>query len=715
MGSGYTYPPQFVFEGGGLYENLVVGSATHTPGTLTWSSSVDLRTYDVGPYFFSARVTDNQGNTSISSTAAVTLTAATAGAPSVNLAVPAPNLMSLGQTTNLVASPLAATGATIAKVDFFANGLPIGSATASPYLLNYTAPGSGVYVIYAVVTDSTGNTAVSSGQSVTVTAVSGVVPTVTVQAPTVALTTASVYSFRATAIDSDGTVSGVEFYLDGESLGQGVYNSASATWVSPLVSFASKSAGIYSLTAVAVDNDNNRASSSIVPITITTSTGAGAFGTNLNQLFFAALGRNATDLEQTTYLNNLGAEAEDYEITTLLMQSAAFDATGASVINAYLAVFGNYPNYAAYQNGLFIINSGSTISGYLDFLYSTNEYISQYGALPTFVKQTDREQFALRVHTNLTNTIPSTRSGKLVLTAGALNLSADQLASAVKAQTTERALVYSNFTQLAGGPAFAGTVVANYITSLAGTSQFASLSGVSLSTTALLSRSRAVGVILALTETDDHPTFNEADGLRKFNLLDVGELYATGVTDAAIKPIFRITPVSTSVQIGDALEFTAVVISPAALSSDIDGKWRLKGRTTITSGTSVASSSPVHTYTYTVASASSANASSYDFTVSNRYGTSTTAAFTATITPATPNTLPGVITLTAGNYYSVDLGTDFTGMRYVASGLPRGLKLNATTGVISGAPTRAGRYTLSYYSILGKLRSPTYRVTYVVQ
>ncbi|AKC81976.1 hypothetical protein IMCC26134_02840 [Verrucomicrobia bacterium IMCC26134] len=696
-----------------FYANgVLVDTDTTAPFTGTWTPTM------VGSYNLMLVITDAQGATTV--TAPVTVTVNQSSPPSVSLVAPvSATTLTVGSNLPLVASASDSDG-TIASVGFYADGALVATGVRVGNSNSYTATWTpalaraGAYAIYAVATDSTGNTAVSSGQSVTVTAVSGVVPTVTVQAPTVALTTASVYSFRATAIDSDGTVSGVEFYLDGESLGQGVYNSASATWVSPLVSFASKSAGIYSLTAVAVDNDNNRASSSIVSITITTSTGAGAFGTNLNQLFFAALGRNATDLEQTTYLNNLGADAADYEITALLMQSAAFDTTGASVINAYLAVFGNYPNYAAYQNGLFIINSGSTISGYLDFLYSTNEYISQYGALPTFVKQTDREQFALRVHTNLTNTIPSTRSGKLVLTAGALNLSADQLASAVKAQTTERALVYSNFTQLAGGPAFAGTVVANYITSLAGTSQFASLSGVSLSTTALLSRSRAVGVILALTETDDHPTFNEADGLRKFNLLDVGELYATGVTDAAIKPIFRIAPVSTSVQIGDTLEFTAVVISPAALSSDIDGKWRLKGRTTITSGTSVASSSPVHTYTYTVASASSANASSYDFTVSNRYGTSTTAAFTATITPATPNTLPGVITLTAGNYYSVDLGTDFTGMRYVASGLPRGLKLNATTGVISGAPTRAGRYTLSYYSILGKLRSPTYRVTYVV-
>ena len=650
-----------------------------------------------------AVATDTAGNTTISSPQTLSVTAAVP--PLVALGTLPSSTLTLGQTSVLSATAVADSGLSVTQVEFRVNGNIIGVDATAPYSFSFTPSAVGDYIIEAVATDSLGNVSVSGSRTLNVVSATGLAPTVTVQAPA-ALTTSSSYAFRATASDADGVVSSVEFFLNGVSIGQGSYNSSSANWVSPVVSFVSRSAGTYTISAVAIDNSNNHTSSAGVDFTVSTSTTTTVFGSQLNAIFYAALGRNATDAEQTTYFNQLGANATDYEITALLMQSSAFDSLGASVINAYLAVFGKYPGFADYQNGLFVVNSGTSIAGYIDFLYGTNEYISQYGVLPTFIKQSDRDAFALRVHANLTNTVPSARSGKLVLTASALDLSAEQLAAAVKNQTTERALVFSNFTLLAAGPTAAGTTVANYITSLSGTSQ---------SPSALLSRARVVGVILALTETADNASFSEADGLRKYYLLDIGELYATGKTDAAIKPVFRTLPTSTSVQIGSELKFTAVVISPASVASDINAKWRLKSRTVITSGTGVSSLSPVHTFTYTVPAASAANASSYDFTVSNRYGTTTSAAFTATISPATPNTLPGVITIAKGSAYSVDLGGDFAGMRYVATGIPAGLRLNPLTGVISGTPIRSGRFTLNYYTILGKLRSSTYTVTYVIE
>jgi hypothetical protein len=167
-GSGYTSAPQVVFEGGGLYENLVVGTAVNAPGTLTWSTSLDLRNFDVGPYFFSARVTDNQGNTAISSTSAVTVTQATASAPVVTLSAPTPASIDLGLTSNLVAIATSAVGVNITKVDFYANGTLVSTAPLAPYLLAFTAPSAGSYELYAIVTDSAGNATLSQARTLVV-------------------------------------------------------------------------------------------------------------------------------------------------------------------------------------------------------------------------------------------------------------------------------------------------------------------------------------------------------------------------------------------------------------------------------------------------------------------------------------------------------------------------------------------------------------------
>lgn len=705
-GSGYTSRPQVVIEGGGLYENLVVGFATRSAGTLTWSSSLDLRNYDVGPYFFSARATDNQGNTVISSATAVTISAATAGAPSVSLAVPSPNVTSLGQTTNLVATPLVSTGATITKVDFFANGTLIGTASAKPYLLAYTAPASGVYTIYAVVSDSSGNTAVSAAQTLTVTPLVGVPPTVTVQVPTAVLSTASVFSFRASATDTDGTISRVEFYLDGESVGQGVYDSASATWVSPVISFASKTAGIYSLNAVAIDNNNNRASSAVVPITINVAAVAGDFGTKLNQIFYASTGRNATDAEQQAYFDQLGVLTEDHEFAAAIMQTAAFDFTGAIVINAYRAVFGSYPTFFAYQNGLSALNGGATTAGYIDALYASGQYVGQFGALPSFATTANREAFASRVHTNLTGVVPSAKIKGAALSASSLTLTAAQLAAARQAGSSEKSLVTAAFDGLTSQTP--GAVVASYILSLTGTTQIPA---------PLLSRARVAGVILVLNEPTTAFSFSETEALRSYPLLDVAELYGTGTTSAAIKPVFRTLPASTSVVAGGELKLTAVVISPVSpdfLVADISQKWTFGKNVSLTSGLTASTLAPVHVFSFTIPAASAANAGSYLLSVSNRNGTVSAPAAMVSITPLTPISLPGVVPLKVGVAYSLDLGADVAGMTYVVKGLPKGLKFNAVTGVISGTPTKAGSYTMTYSTKLGKLSSSTQRATFVV-
>src|SRR5262249_4968181 len=93
-------------------------------------------------------------------------------------------------------------------------------------------------------------------------------------------------AMTATASDSDGTITKVEFFQGATKLGQDTTSPYAFTW-------SSAPAGNYSLTAVATDNTGLQGTSAAVPIAVATAVGTGNglkgeyFSTqNLNPLVF---------------------------------------------------------------------------------------------------------------------------------------------------------------------------------------------------------------------------------------------------------------------------------------------------------------------------------------------------------------------------------------------------------------------------------------------
>jgi hypothetical protein len=202
--------------------------------------------------------------------------------------------------------------------------------------------------------------------------------------------------------------------LNGENIGAGIYSNSVGYWVSPTINFSIRGAGEYTLIAIATDNNGNQTTSASVVFIVTTSLVDGILGASINEVFFAAIGRNASDAELLAYVEQLGAGATDYEIAAVLMQTTAFDSTGAVVINAYRAVFGEYPTFSAYQDGLIAINSGVGTAAYIDSLYESGDYLAKFGRLPSFATNAAIEKFAGNTHFNLTGVKPSTqRSNKM--------------------------------------------------------------------------------------------------------------------------------------------------------------------------------------------------------------------------------------------------------------------------------------------------------------
>lgn len=149
---------------------------------------------------------------------------------------------------------------TIAKVELFANGNKLGEVTDPPYVFTWNNAPSGTYSLTAKATDNTGAATTSNPVSVTV---ANVAPSVTITSPTAGsvLTAPANISISASASDTDGSVSKVEFFQGSTKLGEAATAPYNLAWNGVMN-------GSYVLTAVATDNSGQSTTSSPVSIVI---------------------------------------------------------------------------------------------------------------------------------------------------------------------------------------------------------------------------------------------------------------------------------------------------------------------------------------------------------------------------------------------------------------------------------------------------------------
>lgn len=234
----------------------VLATLTASPYTFTWNN------VPAGSHRLTARATDRGGG--VTTSAARTITVNSGNTP--------PSVTGYGPTGGVYALPirlawkLAANGGEvntpITRVDFYQGATPIGSATTAPYTMVWTPATAGSYSLTARATDSGGATTTSAARTITVQAIN--------QAPTVSLTAPAAgasyvapaaITLTATAADTDGTISQVEFF-------QGTTLIGTATAAPYSVAWNSVPAGSYSLTAKATDNQGTATTSAARTITV---------------------------------------------------------------------------------------------------------------------------------------------------------------------------------------------------------------------------------------------------------------------------------------------------------------------------------------------------------------------------------------------------------------------------------------------------------------
>ena len=157
------------------------------------------------------------------------------------------------------ATATAAAGRNIARVDFLANGLVVGSAAAAPYQFTYTATNAGSFELIARATDDLGNQKDSAAKILNVT--QGTAPTVSITSPTSTdtLTPGIPATIIAAVEGKSGSITQVDFVVNGQVVG-------SATAEPFVAGFTPSAAGPYTIFARATDSLGNVKDSA--PVTV---------------------------------------------------------------------------------------------------------------------------------------------------------------------------------------------------------------------------------------------------------------------------------------------------------------------------------------------------------------------------------------------------------------------------------------------------------------
>jgi hypothetical protein len=221
--------------------------------------SVSYNTPTVGTINLTARATDNNGGQTTSSIVALTVTSAPVNTPpTVSITSPSAGNVLVGSSVAVSATAADADG-TVASVEFFVGATSIGVDNSAPYTASFTAV-AGAQSITARATDNNG--AQTTSAAVVVTGVVNAPPVVSITAPTATatFTAPAVVSLAANAVDPDGTIASVEFFVNGVSVGVDATAPYTGSWTSVI--------GNASFTARATDNNGAQTTSAAIVLNI---------------------------------------------------------------------------------------------------------------------------------------------------------------------------------------------------------------------------------------------------------------------------------------------------------------------------------------------------------------------------------------------------------------------------------------------------------------
>ena len=189
--------------------------------------------------------------------------------PTVSISSPANGASFTAPAAITINATAADSDGTVSSVAFYQGGTLLGTDTTSPYSIAWSNVAAGSYNLTAIATDNAGGIKTSTAVSVSVNNPGNVSPTVGITSPVsgATFTAPASITINATAADSDGTVTSVDFYQGTTFLGSDTTSPYSFIW-------SSVAAGSYSLTARATDNGGAVTTSAAIPVAVNAAGGS---------------------------------------------------------------------------------------------------------------------------------------------------------------------------------------------------------------------------------------------------------------------------------------------------------------------------------------------------------------------------------------------------------------------------------------------------------
>ncbi len=216
-----------------------------------------------GTYTLTAVATDDDGaqTTSNAVTVVVDDSPAENQAPTITLNAPVGSAGNVSGSINATASDA---DGSITQVEFYYDGVNLlETDITAPYELQWGGVANGTYTLTAIATDDDGVQTTSNAVTVVVddSLVENQAPTITLNEPVSSSGNVS-GSISATASDTDGSISQVEFYYDGVNL---LETDITAPYE---LQWGGVANGTYTLTAIATDDDGAQTTSNAVMVTV---------------------------------------------------------------------------------------------------------------------------------------------------------------------------------------------------------------------------------------------------------------------------------------------------------------------------------------------------------------------------------------------------------------------------------------------------------------
>ena len=281
--------------------NVLLGTSLSAPFDFSWDST----TVTTGMHTLFAVATDTAGNTATSTTISVTVDRTL---PTVSMTAPSGGALISG--TAVALSATASDNIGIAQVDFYRDSnILVGTDNTAPYGMSWdsTSTTNGAHTIFAIATDTVGNTRTSSVINVTV---DNTGPTVSMSAPANGGLVTGTLTVSANATDNV-SVAKVEFYRDNDVLlTMDTSLPFSFSWDSTAVTN-----GAHTLYAIAQDSAGNRTTSALINITVDNTAPTVAITSPVNG---AQINRNSTVNINANASDNIGVVKVEFYVNNVL-------------------------------------------------------------------------------------------------------------------------------------------------------------------------------------------------------------------------------------------------------------------------------------------------------------------------------------------------------------------------------------------------------------